>query len=262
MLNIIKAHSVNLEEHIVISEKKEKEDDLLQDEPVEITEDEAISAESEFRLQSTQMQCEEMVNQAMEQSREIINKANADAEEILGKALEEGANIRKESDETGFKQGYERGYSESLIKYRALIEEAKNIVTDAERYKVDTVNSMEGEIIELVTACVEKITKKVLSENDEILLNLVKIAIDSLAHRDYISIKVNREDHAYIEMVKERILAQFPGIHSIDIRVDDTMKKGDLEVESESGTVNPSISKQIKKLVSEFDKLFANEELV
>lgn len=262
MLNIIKAHAVHFEEHIVISEQKEEEMSLPEEEPKEITEDEAISAEYEFRLQAVQKQCDDMMEDARIAAEELIRKAQSEADEIRKQAEIDSKALKADSQESGFREGAEKGYSESLAKYQLLIEKAQTIIGDAERYKADTVNSMEGEIVELITACVEKITRKILGENDEVLLNLIRTAIDSLTHRDHISIKINREDYNYIDMTKERILAQFPGIRSIDIRIDDGMKKGDLEVESESGTVNPSISKQIKKLVQEFDKLFANEELI
>lgn len=265
MLNIIKSCSVNMDEQIVISiEPEEERQRESGSETEKNTEHQEIDISEILREQTekNRLQCEQIQMQARQEAEEILEEAHRQAGEILRDARSTGEQIAEESGKIAFDQGYERGYIESLTRYRELVEEAKNIVTEAEKYKVNTVNSMEGEIVELVSACVEKIVRKTVDENDEILLHVIRTAIEALTHRDLITIKINREDFEYVDMAKERILSQYPGVRSIDIKVDETMAKGDVEIESESGAVNPSISKQIKKLVYEFDKLFSNEELI
>lgn len=269
MFNIIKSYSVNMDEQVLIpsepreESQKELEDEISAEEEVDSeTQEELFLERMREKAEQTRLQCEQMQAEAKEEADRLIDQAHHQAGEILRDARQTGEQIAAETEKLAFEKGYETGYMESLTRYRELVEEAKNIVTEAEKYKVDTVNSMEGELIELVSACVEKIIRKTLSENDEILLNVIRTAIDALTQRDYITIKINQEDFEFVDMAKERILSQYPGIRSIDIKIDETMKKGDVEIESESGSVNPSISKQIRKLVYEFDKLFSNEELM
>lgn len=264
LFNIIKSSRVDVEESVVIGSRplefvEESDEDATS---LSESDEQEVLDQLERKIEETEHRCREMLDKAQSEANILLENAQKESEEYRKAVETEMKRTKKEKELAGFEQGFEKGYTESLNKYRELIEDAKSIVTDAERYKVDTVNSMEGGIVELVTASVEKIVRRKLDEDDEILLHVIKGAMESLTHRDQISIKVSMEDLDYVNMTKDRLLAQFPGIKTIDINVDDSFRKGDLEIESESGTVNPSITHQIKKLTGEFDKLFSNEELI
>ena len=63
-----------------------------------------------------------------------------------------------------------------------------------------------------------------------------------------------------VEFAKNKILATYPGISKIEIKIADNFTKGDVEIESDSGSLNPSVSHQIKKLIGEFSKLIMSSD--
>ena len=60
-------------------------------------------------------------------------------------------------------------------------------------------------------------------------------------------------------MLRTRILSMFPTVQDIEIKIVDSYRSGDIEIESDDGTVNASIEDQIIKLKEEFSKLFEVE---
>lgn len=262
LFNVIKSNVVSWDQAVLIAEKRNDIPAGKEESNIAREKYKAMEEEMDLKLKKVQKLCDEMMIKAQHDSETILKEAKKNAEEIRQQAELESKRLRQETEATAHQQGYKRGYVESLEKYAELIQDARAIQNEAETYKVNTVNSMEGEIIKLVTACVEKIVRQSMDEKDELLINIIKGAIESIAHREKLFIRIGKEDYERVDMARERIMAQFPKIKSIDITIDEELKKGDLEIESESGTVNPSISCQIQKLTEEFDKLFSNEELM
>lgn len=52
-----------------------------------------------------------------------------------------------------------------------------------------------------------------------------------MTFRDYLIITVSKEDFEIVEFAKNKILATYPGISKIEIKVADNFKKGDVEIE-------------------------------
>ena len=73
------------------------------------------------------------------------------------------------------------------------------------------------------------------------------------------TIKVSREDFENTSKLKTKILAMFPAVEDIEIKTVETYLRGDMEIQSEDGTVNPSIKAQFIKLREEFSKLLEGE---
>ena len=190
-----------------------------------------------------------MLNEAKIKSESLIIQSRVEAEEQFVAKVQEG-----------YKKGLDKGYLENIEKYKDLIEQANQIVNEAEDYKKKSIETLENEIIQLVIASVEKITRKVLDENDDTILAIIKNAIESMTFRDYLIITVSKEDFEIVEFTKNKILATYPGINKIEIKVADGFKKGDVEIESDSGSLNPSVSFQIKKMIGEFNKLIISSD--
>lgn len=85
-----------------------------------------------------------------------------------------------------------------------LIEQANQIIDEAENYKKQSIESLEQEIIQVVLASVEKITRKILDENDDIILGIIKNAIETMTFRDYLIITVSKEDFEIVEFAKTK----------------------------------------------------------
>lgn len=221
----------------------------------------AVAEAIKYKM-NLEKQANELLQDAEIKHKILIDEAEKKANDIKIEAEIFSNNLKKQRSEEGYKEGFQKGYSESIAKYNELIVKAQETLNESEKYKENVILSMESEIIQLVLSGVEKITKKLLDEKDDIVINIIKQTLESMNFRDSLILKVSAEDYESISFAKERILAMFPGIKTIDIRVMDSYRKGDVEIESDSGIVNPSVSYQIKKLKEEFTKITSDDEVI
>ena len=263
LYKVIKSTRVDLEEEVCISGSSS--DEMTHMELADEVNGEAGSRENslenaiKYKLK-LEKQARQTLADAKIQSEIMINEARKEAEAITKESKDEADNLRTSESQKGYNEGYDKGYNESIQKYNMLIEQANQIIDEAENYKKQSIESLEQEIIQVVLASVEKITRKILDENDDIILGIIKNAIETMTFRDYLIVTVSKEDFEIVEFAKNKILATYPGISKIEIKVADNFKKGDVEIESDSGSLNPSVSHQIKKLIGEFSKLIMSSD--
>ena len=89
--------------------------------------------------------------------------------------------------------------------------------------------------------------------------NVVLSSIEELNARKKLTVRISRDDFEETSMLRTRILSMFPTVQDIEIKIVDSYNSGDIEIESDDGTVNASIEDQIIKLKEEFSKLFEVE---
>ena len=268
MDKLIKSDFIKIDEVFVIGNKELREENISSSETLhKITSnqeklEDGEEREAKIKIEKLeqlkirlQNETQEMNRNATELSNEIISRANSDAKKIIDDAKVEAGNIFIESKQDGFKQGYE----ESLEQYEVLLKDARNIIEEAEQYRKNTFANQEKEIIGLVLQCVNKILRQKLDDSDETVTKLIISSIEDITSRKKLTIKVSREDFENTSKLKTKILAMFPAIEDIEIKTVETYLRGDMEIQSEDGTVNPSIKAQFIKLREEFSKLLEGE---
>ena len=202
-----------------------------------------------------QNETEEIKKSANEFSDRIIETANVRAREIVESANEKIAELFQEKE----RQGYEKGFEEAMSKYDYMLKEAKNILDEAHNFRQESFANAEKQIINLTVECVKKIIRQRIKEDDEMVTNVVLSSIEELNARKKLTVRISRDDFEETSMLRTRILSMFPTVQDIEIKIVDSYRSGDIEIESDDGTVNASIEDQIIKLKEEFSKLFEVE---
>ena len=112
-------------------------------------------------------------------------------------------------------------------RYEILLKEARDIIEDAEQYRKNTFANQEKEIIGLVLQCVNKILRQKLDDSDETATKLILSSIEDITSRKKLTVKVSREDFETTSKLKTKILAMFPAVEDIEIKIVETYLKGD-----------------------------------
>lgn len=202
-----------------------------------------------------QNETEEIKKSANEFSDKIIETANVRAREIMERANERIAEVFQEKE----KEGYQKGFEEAMSKYDYMLKDAKNILDEAYSFRQETVVNFEKQIINLTVECVNKIIRQKMKDDDEMVTNVVLSSIEELNARKKLTVRISRDDFEETSMLRTRILSMFPTVQDIEIKIVDSYNSGDIEIESDDGTVNASIEDQIIKLKEEFSKLLEVE---
>ncbi|OPJ57086.1 FliH/SctL family protein [Alkalithermobacter paradoxus] len=127
-------------------------------------------------------------------------------------------------------------------------------------WKSREINSLEKNIINLVIQSVEKIIKIKLQEDDEVILNVLKEALNKFTFTHKLIIRVDKDSFDLVNSSKNKILAMTDNIDDIEVKIDSSFQKGDIVIDTDSGTINPSIKNQIGILKEEFIKLLQGDD--
>ncbi|SHG92541.1 FliH/SctL family protein [Tepidibacter thalassicus] len=262
MSRVIKSNQVKVINQKIVkfdSEKKIKED------PSNDIEIKKITAQIERLL----IEKDEISNQikkekemAQREKEEILNNAKIEYENILKKAEEESKVLFNKKKEEGYKQGYEDGYKKSIEEYNRIVQEALDVKNSVLAWKKSEINRLEKDLINLVIQSVEKIIQIKLKEDDNLVLNIIKEGLDKFTFTEKIIIRVSSDDFDVVNFSKDRILAMADHIDEMDVKMDSSLEKGEVIIDTNSGSINPGIKNQLEILKKEFLNLIQGDDKV
>ncbi len=117
------------------------------------------------------------------------------------------AEIEREAYERGYEAGERAGYSIGEKKASMLIERLEATITELEELKGKVLSRLEPEVFNLSVAIAKKIIRDEIRQNPEVILNLIKAAMERMQRRGTITIKINPAIKELIEKNKPEILA-------------------------------------------------------
>jgi len=107
--------------------------------------------------------------------------------------------------------------------------------------------SKDEAIVNLVIDTVEKILKKHVKDDVDLIENLVKKGIEKSIFTENIKIRVSEDDYEVAVDSKAKILTFSKDIKDIEFVTDYSLEKGDCIIESQNGSVDVSVSTQYEK---------------
>jgi flagellar assembly protein FliH len=202
---------------------------------------------------------EEMLKNAREQSELIIKEAQLEAERIIAdaerKADELAAQIEEQFKQKGYEEGFNKGHNEGIKQYEALIKEAEDIKIRAIEEYDNTMESIEGDMISLVTNVAKKVLDTELSINRESILNLIKESINKCSCSNSVVLKISSEDYDFVAENKDKLLTMLDECDEFEIKKDSSLSRGSCIVETDHGSVDSSVDTRLKKIEETFKKL-------
>lgn len=263
MASIIKSSQVRVVEQDAVNIGKNK--DLKNNDLANSQED--SNNEYDQILDIAKKQAKDIVKNAILEAGTIKESVTRDAKEQIEKikkdAYEEGYKLgemegHSQGQKSGYEEGFQKGYSEGKEESNLLIEQANDIKRGYLEEKEKTLNSIEKDVVNLVSSIVEKILNQKL-EDDETIVNLVLKGLESLNSKDDIRIRVSKEDFEKVNDSKDKILSKVSLIENLKVDIDSNFKKGDCIIESSKGNVDVSIDTQIKNVEEELKNLLDSE---
>jgi flagellar assembly protein FliH len=121
--------------------------------------------------------------------------------------------IEREAFQTGYVSGEKAGYEMGQQKAAVLIEHLKKVLTEMNNLKKDTLSQLEAQIILLSITMAQKILKKELALDPEIVHHLIKEAITKISKPNPIAIKLNRPLYDLLIDKKEEFQEKHPDLY-------------------------------------------------
>ncbi|MBO4400708.1 MAG: flagellar assembly protein FliH [Selenomonadaceae bacterium] len=209
--------------------------------------------QSKLLVQQTQDECDQILAEARKSSEENANKAFAEAQE---KGYDDGY-------AKGHEEGYAKGYDEGSTKGREDSEEAvrtelketidsanakaEKTIRDAKEQTSEYFIRAEDDVCKVVMLAIEKILPQHFLDVPQVVLPVVRDAIQRV--RDQKEIKIHVEPNSYdlVLMARNEFQSMLTdGAAILEVVSDETLKPGDVVIETPNGGVDARLLTQIE----------------
>ncbi len=207
----------------------------------QLTEDQNMMggfSDPQFDMEAMQAEIDLKMQQAQEQADAIIKDAQMQANSIMQQAQEEGR-----------QQGYEAGYQEGVAAAEALKEEIEQSRGALEAEYQQMVDSIEPEMVDVLTQVYEHVLGINLRDDREIILHLLKSTLSRIEPGNDLIVHVSSDDYDEVLDEKENLQACITSPStSMEIIEDPLLKENECMIESDSGIFDCSLGVELSEL--------------
>lgn len=200
------------------------------------------------RVQKSLDEKEEVVEEKTHELQKILEDAKQEAAKIIDDAQKRALNIEEEARRDGFEKGHQEGFHfaeqevEHMVKrlhsiVRATIDERERILVHSEK-----------QIINLVLSMVRKIVKRLTQEENDMVINNTKAALELIRGAMKVYIRVNPDDYDYTMKHKEELINMIEGMPEVKFFEDPSIGKGGVYIETDIGEVDATIASQLEEI--------------
>lgn len=185
-----------------------------------------------------------MADDAERKSALMIKKAREQAETIVRESQEKAEKIFQEHREKGFLEGSLRGKEEG----QRIRGEAEQFLEEVTRFRKETIQSLEQEMVDLSMAIAQSVLHHQLSVNRETVVDTVSAAMKKLREQSYILIRVNPREVDILKKNKDRLQLLLTDRARLEILGDCEISPGSCRVEGDNGLVEINLQENLKEV--------------
>lgn len=193
-----------------------------------------------------------IIADAKKQAEAILSQAKNQAESTVAGAAQQAEASKEqivgEARQKGYEEGYANGQERITTEMEDLIYNIDNFAKCRFEMKNRIIKSIHTDILDLVLSISEKICKVQLSQNKEVLENLVKEAISLLKEKESVTIIVNPEMAQKIYAISDNLKNSIHNLEHIKIVEDTSVSPDGTIVESVGSRIDARVSAQIEQI--------------
>lgn len=164
----------------------------------------------------------------------------------------------KELQESAYQQAYQLGLDEgrekAFVEQRDLmaekIQHLDSVIGSIETLKKDLVSFNESHLVKLVYSMARRLLMSEIEQKREIVLEVIKQAIESAQSDENVTVRVSATDYAFIEEIKERLGKGFEAVKAAKFEPSDEIADGGCVIETNYGDVDATVEQRLETLWS------------
>ncbi len=186
-----------------------------------------------------------------EQAREIVEQARTKAEII-----------EKEAYEKAFALGEKAGMEVAKRKFQPALDSLDQAKKEFDRLVREVLVRSEAEIIKLCLAVCRKIISLEITQNRDMVVNAIKIGLQSLLDATSAKIRINPANLEHVQQSLDEIIATKDGLKDVVFEGDERIGKGDAVIETSFGNVDYRVEKKMEEIENQFLKTLDEKKKV
>lgn len=200
----------------------------------------------------TQQQADEIIADAEEKASQLLYNANSEASKIIDEANARAAEIIESLQQQGYQDGYNHGYTVGFTEINnallSKIHSVQKIADESFSIREQILASSEPEMLELTVSIAEKIIRRKLDIQPEIVLNIIKAAIIQLKEKDEVRILVHPSLSESLYDISDELTQTIKGLKNIKIVDDRSIPADGAIIESPDSRIDARLQTQIEEI--------------
>ncbi len=153
----------------------------------------------------------------------------------------------------GIEQGKSFGREIAQKELMPALELMQQYATMLAAERADLSARFEEQLVSLASQMAEKILNAELNVKPEMLIGIVKNALRSVTEAKQVTLRVHPQDLELLRTKAEEIAAGLSSSAALDLRPDDTLRRGDCMVDSDIGSLDAKLSTQLTSLKQQLE---------
>lgn len=180
-------------------------------------------------------------------------EAAAEAGPSESEKLRQAFELEKlQAREEGLAQGLEKGKQAVTAELESVIQKLRRAYMDIEKYRKQLYLDAETETVDLALAVARNIIGQEISLDRQIVLNVVKGALDKVINHEKVKIRANPQDLDGVQAALYEFLPHVEKLENVHFEADAAITTGGCVVETNFGTVDARIENQLDQIESAF----------
>ena len=146
----------------------------------------------------------------------------------------------------GIIKGEKAGIESERKRLQTIFDTFDKAITELGKLREDLYFNVERGAVELALAIAEKVVSHEVSVNEEILLGVLKGALEKVVDQEKIKIRINKLDLEFINGSGCQISGLTENIKDVIIEGDDTIPRGGCVIETGFGSIDARIESQLQ----------------
>lgn len=164
-----------------------------------------------------------------------------DVEDRLREEFKAGFDEGRRHAERSIREEYQRKNAEMQAAVDALLESI------ARQYK-EFQAAAERHVVRLAVAVAERIVKRTIALDHEVVLRQIHEAMKRVVGVDRIRIRINPRDEEFVRAHRAELLTSADAVRELTLEADETIERGSCVLESDAGNVDASITTQLERI--------------
>ena len=152
----------------------------------------------------------------------------------------------------GLEEGREKAFLEHQAELEAHMQSFGELIGSVTRMKMDLIASNEAQLVSLVFSIAKRLAVAEVTAKPELVLELVREAIEGAQSEENVTVKVSANDFALIEALKDKLGKEYDGLKTVKLEASDSVTSGGCIVETNYGDVNATVERRVEKLWESF----------
>ena len=219
----------------------------------------AVQTEIDQKLETSRLEAEAIIIEAEEECRLLMEKASQEIESMKAQTLEECIAIQTEAYEKAYQDGIRQAREENENERQLALAQTKQILEEAEVKRKEIIHTAEPAIVDLAMAVAKKVVAIELNSRPELIIDIVKEAIDHLDNPQNVRVQVNPKDELHLSGQGQYLTSSQFGNVTLTISPDESIERGGSIVESNMAVVDSRLGIRINNIQNMLNEVLINE---